>query len=72
MKYKVTVNVGGYWENHTTDLYKDEAEALRDHLSETFPDEDYLVEIDCSEPEVEHHYNEKAVDGWEDLFNYEE
>lgn len=68
MRYKVTVEVGGYWEDHTTDLDKDEAEALAKDLTETFPEERYWVQED-DEPKDERHYNEKAVDGWEDLFS---
>jgi REP element-mobilizing transposase RayT len=70
--YKV-MNVTHYAEEHTTQLTLDEAEELVKDLEEMFPDEQYEIHSDeyVKTKELKH-YNNNAVDGWEDMFPYYE
>lgn len=59
------------WDVQLTDLTIDEAYVeLQRHL-ELFPEGEWRIEqqeqVEYKEPR---HYNENAVDGWEDMFNY--
>ena len=58
-------------EIHSDGLSKDEADTLCADLNRLFPNNVYHVteSYDYKEP-VERHYNDNAVDGWEDLINY--
>ena len=58
----------GYGEIHTEDLTQEDAEQLAQKLSETFPDYQYYAERVERVEKVERHYNENAIDGWEDLY----
>jgi len=68
--YRVMVISNGYDELHTDEFETmAEAQELTDHLTELFKNNQYYVEAyepePCSEPR---HYNERAVDGWEDIY----
>ncbi len=72
MKYLYKVmNVTNYPEEHTTQLSFNDANELLGNLEEMFPDEQYSVWPDKHKEFKEvRSYNNNAVDGWEDLFNY--
>lgn len=58
----------GYSEIHTKDLSEIDAEKLVDKLRELFPQYYYYKDIVEVIEYVERHYNENAVDGWEDIY----
>jgi len=60
----------GYFNLHTDDLTKAEASELRDRLAGYFPQYNYIVEEYTPQPKSNRRYNNKAVDGWEDLYSY--
>ena len=62
------VIVDGYPEIHTKDLSEIDAEKLVDKLRELFPQYYYYKDIVEVIEYVERHYNENAVDGWEDIY----
>jgi len=66
--FNVMVIVNGYSEIHTSDLTKEEAEKRANELNEMFPDYDYYVDLVEYVEKVERHYNNKAIDGWEDMY----
>lgn len=56
---------------HTKWLTLKEANELQDDLKETFPESNFWIELHLNEKpqeEEERHYNEDAVDGWEDIY----
>ena len=55
---------------HTDDLEVEEAEELAKHLSNTFQDLVFYVEPYDHIGLEERYYNEDAVDGWEDMYPY--
>lgn len=59
------------WDTHTDGLTFDEAVNLAAKLNETFNSISYMAEPDpeYGEEKPQRHYNNNAVDGWEDLFN---
>jgi hypothetical protein len=66
--WNVIVILNGWHETHTEDLTQEDAEKLADELNELFPDNQYYTErVEYVEKE-ERHYNENAVDGWEDIY----
>lgn len=67
MRYRVVEIYADGWNVHTDDLDKDEASDLQDHLNSTFPIAHFFVEPYEHVVEEERHYNENAVDGWEDM-----
>lgn len=68
--YKV-MNETNFPEEHTTQLSHSEAVELVENLLEMFPDEQYSIWPDeYKEPKEVRYYNNNAVDGWEDLYNY--
>ena len=68
--YKV-MNETNYPEEHTTQLSYSEAFELINELEKMFPNEQYSIWSDeYKEPKETKYYNNNAVDGWEDLFNY--
>jgi hypothetical protein len=66
--WNVMVIVDGYPEIHTKDLSEIDAEKLVDKLRELFPQYYYYKDIVEVIEYVERHYNENAVDGWEDIY----
>jgi hypothetical protein len=66
--WNVMVIEYGYGEIHTENLTQEDAEQLAQELSETFPDYQYYAERVEYVEKVERHYNENAIDGWEDLY----
>lgn len=66
--WNVMVIVRGWHEIHTEDLTQDEAEKLANRLQELFPNNEYYPERVEYLEKVERHYNENAIDGWEDLY----
>ena len=58
----------GYPEIHTRDLSEIDAEKLVDKLRELFPQHYYYKDVVEVIEYVERHYNENAIDGWEDLY----
>tara|TARA_R110002126_G_scaffold208132_1_gene355060 strand:+ start:140 stop:370 length:231 start_codon:yes stop_codon:yes gene_type:complete len=72
--YKLMESNGGYSLIHTKGLTKAEADEMRDHHADLFPDNDWWVtphDEDDDRVEEPKHYNERAVDGWEDIYNYD-
>lgn len=55
---------------HTDDLEVDQAEELAESLRGAFPDLLFYVEPYDQAVEEERYYNEDAVDGWEDMYPY--
>ena len=52
------------------ELTEQEADERLVHYQRLFPEVDYFIlEYEYKEPETECYYNERAVDGWEDLFD---
>jgi hypothetical protein len=55
---------------HTRGLTEQEASEMLKRHTECFPELDYWVEADDNEEQDEpRHYNERAVDGWEDIYS---
>lgn len=51
------------------ELSFEQAEEERERYQRMFPDTDYYIEpYEYSKPEPNKHFNENAVDGWEDIF----
>ena len=72
-EYTINVMVieDGYPEIHTKDLSEIDADELVDKLRELFPQYYYykeFVEVVEEFDDEERHYNNNAVDGWEDLY----
>ena len=68
--YKV-MNETNYPEEHTTQLNHSDAVELVAELEEMFPNEQYSIWPDeYIESKEIRHYNNNAVDGWEDLYSY--
>ena len=65
--YKI-MNETNWPEEHTTQLSLEQANELLKDLEETFPNEQYSIWIDEYKPKKEKHYNNNAIDGWEDMF----
>tara|TARA_R110000868_G_scaffold371378_1_gene634899 strand:+ start:1320 stop:1550 length:231 start_codon:yes stop_codon:yes gene_type:complete len=66
--WNVMVVEDGYSEIHTEDLTQEDAEKLAEKLNEVFRDYQYYVSRVEYVEKVERHYNENAVDGWEDIY----
>lgn len=71
--YKLMESNGGYSLIHTKGLTKAEADEMRDGHAKLFPELDYWVQPhdDGDKEDEPRHYNDKAVDGWEDIYNYD-
>ena len=69
--YQVRVITSSSDELHTDGLSKNEAESLCKDLQSTFVNYEYYVQEshDYKHP-TERYYDDNAVDGWEDMFNY--
>lgn len=68
--YKLMESDGmGYFNTHTKWLTWEEAVSMREEHVKDFPDSDWIIEDDDSEPQQEErYYNENACDGWEDIY----
>jgi len=66
--FRVMQFVGEFGELHTDGLTSDDADELYNRLRRLFPDDSFYVESYIPEETEERHYNENAVDGWEDMF----
>jgi hypothetical protein len=68
--WNVMVIVDGYDEVHTEDLSEQGADELVKRLKNFFPDNDYYAQqVEYIPPVYPHrHYNNNAVDGWEDIY----
>jgi len=71
-KYKLLeMDEMGYFNLHTASLSLDEAKANLKRHQNFFPDSIWTIEEEKEETyRKERQYNNKSVDGWEDLFNY--
>ena len=72
--YKLMEASVGYVSIHTKDLTKAQADEMRDHHAELFPESDWWVQPhdeDDDRVDEPRHYNERAVDGWEDLYSHD-
>lgn len=59
----------GYPYEEKNEMTFDEANSEMTRYKELFPDVDYYIEpYEYTEPEPERVYNERAVDGWEDMY----
>lgn len=58
---------------HTKGLTAQEASEMLKRHAECFPELDYWVEADDEDEKQDEprHYNERAVDGWEDIYSYD-
>ena len=70
--YKLLESDGtGYFNLHTKDLTRQEAEQMRDEYAKDFPDTDWIImphdEYD-DKPEREYRNSRYDADGWEDFF----
>lgn len=63
------IDEDGYPNEEVNDLEFDKANVELARYEKLFPDTDYYIEpYEHIEPEPERHYNENAVDGWEDIY----
>ena len=71
--FKLMEANGGYSVCHTKGLTKEEADEMRERHAKCFPDLEYWVQPQYEDEEQDEpkHYNERAVDGWEDIYNYD-
>lgn len=69
-RFRVMESDKGYSTIHTDDLEVDQAVELAESLRGTFPDLVFYVEPYDQAVEEERYYNEDAVDGWEDMYPY--
>ena len=64
----------GYFNIRTSGLYLEDAQEMLERHQKCFPNKIWLIEKEdeeeYEEAKRERHYNDRAVDGWEDLFNY--
>lgn len=64
----------GYFITHTSGLYLEDAQEMLERHQKCFPNKIWVIEEEdeeeYEEAKRERHYNDRAVDGWEDLFNY--
>ena len=64
----------GYFNIHTSNIYLEDAQEMLERHQKCFPNKIWLIgeedEEEYEEAKRERHYNDRAVDGWEDLFNY--
>lgn len=67
-RFRVMESSGAYSVVHTDDLEVEDAEELAEDLHNTFEDLLFYVEPYDHVIEEERHYNEHAVDGWEDIY----
>ena len=75
--FKVIESAEGFSEIHTKWLTLEEADELRKDLAETFPDNDFWIQHHTDEEiqELDQEnriYNDRVVDGWEDMFPHYE
>jgi hypothetical protein len=66
--YKLLESDGGHFNTHTDMLSLDEAILMRDRHRDYFPNSEWQIEQYEHEEKEERHYNEKACDGWEDIY----
>lgn len=66
--FNVMVIVDGYPEIHTEDINENNANELCENLKRLFPNFEYYVECVEYKEKIQRHYNENAIDGWEDLY----
>ena len=66
--FRVVQLVDNFAEVHTDGLTSEDADELHNRLTRLFPIEIFYVESYVPEETEERHYNENAVDGWEDMF----
>lgn len=65
----MSFNVDGCSYEESNDLEFDEANVELARYEKLFPDTYYYIEpYEHTEPEPERYYNERAVDGWEDMY----
>ena len=75
-KYKLLeMDEMGYFNIHTSNIYLEDTQEMLKRHQNSFPNKIWIIEEENEEDEneeykEERHYNERAVDGWEDLFNY--
>ena len=65
----------GYFNIHTSNIYLEDTQEMIERHQKCFPNKIWLIveendEEEYEEAKEERHYNDRAVDGWEDLFNY--
>jgi hypothetical protein len=58
----------GYFNTHTEWLTKEEAIVMLNEYAKDFPNSEWMIEQHDDELQEERHYNEKACDGWEDIY----
>jgi hypothetical protein len=70
-QYKLLEGDGmGYFNLHTGNMSLDEAKEMLTRHQNFFPETDWIIEEDEEEEKrKKRSYNNRAVDGWEDLFN---
>jgi hypothetical protein len=72
--YKLMESSEGYFVIHTKGLTKAEADEMRERHAGLFPESTWLVKPHNEDDDMEQqsrHYNDRAVDGWEDIYNYD-
>jgi hypothetical protein len=63
------IDEDGYPCEESNELTKADADKELARYQEFFPDTIYYIEpYEYTEPKEERHYNENAVDGWEDMY----
>ena len=64
------IDEDGYPNEEQTEIENfEEAIKVQQHYEELFPDTQYYIEpYEYTEPKPERHYNNNAVDGWEDIY----
>ena len=71
IKHKLMESDGqGYFNVHTDGLDKNDANEMLKRYSSTFPQYDYYIEEYNDKPKRQRYYNNKAVDGWEDIYRH--
>lgn len=62
------------YNTHTNGLDLEDAQQMADHLNNIFPHKQFFISPDYDYEDrlkqEERVYNDNAVDGWEDLYNY--
>lgn len=66
--YRVMLQDGGYSNLHTDELEHEEASELQHELMSLFPENVYYIEPYEHIEKPQRVYNEKAADGWEDIY----
>ena len=60
----------GYFIEHTEGLTLEDAKEMLQRHMNCFPNTNWMIQGEQEKDEEQKYYNEKAIDGWEDIYKY--